>query len=260
MSTDEKVAVDLRHDGQVLHLTLNAPKGNILDGQMMGGITAALEQHGEAPGLKAIVFEGAGKHFCFGASVEEHTQERAPEMLRQFHGLFRLLGRLGVPTCAVVRGQCLGGGMELATYCTWVFASSEAKLGQPEIQLAVLPPVASVLLPWRIGGSAAMDLCLRGHSISADEAHRLGLVHQIADDPAAACEAFIEKELLPKSGTSLRFAERAVRAELHQHLGPLLESVEKMYVDELMQSHDANEGIGAFLERRKPRFGAGKGK
>ncbi len=137
------VSSEVIKDGGVLHLTLDAPKANILDAAMLGGIVEALEANVDA-GTKLIVFEGAGRHFSFGASVEEHTAENARGMLEQFHGLFRRLAELAVPTVAVIRGQCLGGGLELASWCTWIVASPEAKLGQPEIKLAVFPPMASV--------------------------------------------------------------------------------------------------------------------
>lgn len=133
---------DKREGGAVLRIVLDAPKANILDSAMIRAIGGALEADVEA-GTKLIVFEGAGKHFCFGASVEEHRRDAAPAMLAAFHGLFRQLARLAVPTCAIVRGQCLGGGLELAAYCTFLVATPEARLGQPEIKLAVFPPMAS---------------------------------------------------------------------------------------------------------------------
>jgi cyclohexa-1,5-dienecarbonyl-CoA hydratase len=258
MESPVKTKTELRHDGSLLHITLDAPKANIVDSEMMGEITAAVEQHRHDPELRGIAFEGAGNHFSFGASVEEHTAERARGMLTQFHGLFRLLAEVGVPTFAIVRGQCLGGGMELASYCSWVFAAPEAKFAQPEIKLAVFAPMASVLLPWRLGGGAATDLCVSGRTINAKEAFDLGLVHEVIGDPAAACEAFFKEHLGSLSASSLRFAERAVRAQLIGLLGEHLRAIETMYVDELMATHDANEGINSFLEKRRPVFNGGK--
>ena len=252
--TEPKIESELRRDRQVLHLLLDAPKANVLDAEMMAQIGAALDEHERNPRLKAIIFEGAGKHFSFGASVAEHTKDRARQMLSSFHGLFRRLGELGVPTCSVVRGQCLGGGMELATYTSWIFASPTAAFGQPESNLAVFPPMASLLLPWRVGGGHALDLCVSGRSISADEAKAIGLVHSVNDDPAAACDAFIEKHLLPKSASSLWFVEKAARQSLSDLLERQLPLLESLYLDELMETHDANEGIASFIERRNPVF------
>ena len=242
---------DKREGGAVLRIVLDAPKANILDSAMIRAIGDALEADVEA-GTKLIVFEGAGKHFSFGASVEEHRRDAAPAMLEAFHGLFRQLARLGVPTCAIVRGQCLGGGLELAAYCTFLVATPEARLGQPEIKLAVFPPMASLLLPWRLGGGAALDLCVTGRSVDAAEAQRMGLVNAVTDDPEAWVSALFAESLRPTSASSLRFAERAARADLLRRFEQGLPALERLYLDGLMTTHDANEGIAAFRERRAP--------
>ncbi len=237
--------------GAVLHLTLDRPVANILDAEMIGGIRRALEQS-LRPETKLLVFEGAGEHFCFGASVDEHRAERAGEMLAAFHGMFRDLARAAVPTCAVLRGQCLGGGLELASWCTWIVASPGARLGQPEIRLAVFPPMASLLLPWRVGGGAALDLCISGRSLTADEALSAGLISAVSEDPTAWWRALYAERLAPLSASSLRFAERAARRSLLRGLEEELPELERLYLEELMATRDANEGIEAFLERRRP--------
>lgn len=251
MATDDKVREALLEEGQVLRLTLDAPKANILDARMIAALSASLERH-DGPRLKAIVFEGAGAHFSFGASVPEHTKEQAGAMLASFHGLFRRLLRMGVPTLAAVRGHCKGGGLELASYCTWLFASPDAALGQPEIKLAVFPPMASLLLPWRLGGGRGLDLCVSGRSIDAPEALKMGLIQSIAEDPAEAAIAFAREHLLGSSASSLRFAERAARLSLARLFDESLPALERLYLRELMETPDANEGIASFLERRKP--------
>jgi cyclohexa-1,5-dienecarbonyl-CoA hydratase len=246
------VLVERREHGAILHLTLDAPKGNVLDAAMLGAIADALGEHGHAPSLRAIAFEGAGKHFSFGASIPEHLAESAPAMLEAFHGVFRRLLELAVPTAAIVRGMCLGGGLELASFCSWIFASPDAKLGQPEIKLAVFPPMASLLLPWRLGGGPALDLCVSGRTIGANEARRIGLVHSVSDDPAATWLGLFHAELAPLSASSLRFAERAARLDLAHRLERDLPALERLYLDELMASRDANEGLAAYLDKRKP--------
>jgi cyclohexa-1,5-dienecarbonyl-CoA hydratase len=238
-----------------LHLTLNAPKANILDSNMLAGFRQALDSFADSPHLKAIVFEGEGNHFCFGASVQEHQADQAAAMLQGFHGFFRRLAHLNIPTVAIVRGQCLGGGLELASYCSWIFASPNARFGQPEIKLAVFPPMASILLPWRVGAGHAMDLCVSGRSISADDAKRIGLVHTVADDPGAAFAEFFAEHLQPLIASSLRIAEEAVRRPLTAQLQNELPAIEELYLERLMQTHDANEGIAAFLEKRTPVYG-----
>ena len=252
MSSYKKIQAGFGHNGQVLYLTLNAPKGNVLDGEMMRELTRAVKEHGSAPALKALVLQGAGEHFSFGASVPEHQKELVSEMLTTFHDLFRALLAANKPCFALVRGQCLGGGFELAMFCHAIFAAENAKFGQPEINLAVFPPVASLLLPHLVGQAAADDLVLSGRSITAPEAKQMGAVHTVSADPQSALEDYLVQHILPKSAIALQFAARASRYEMHQAFLKNIDALEKIYVQELMETSDANEGIAAFLEKRKP--------
>jgi cyclohexa-1,5-dienecarbonyl-CoA hydratase len=252
MSEFKKIKLELVHNSQVLTLTLNSIKGNVLDREMMLELIQALAEQGRASSIKTLVFQGAGDHFSFGASVPEHQKEFAPQMLATFHDLFRTLIAVNRPCLALVRGQCLGGGFELAMFCHWIFASDEAKFGQPEINLAVFPPVASLILPHLIGQSAADDLVLSGRLITALEAKSLGLIYSVSADPQAALDEFLAKYILPKSAMALQFAAKASRYEMHQVFLKNIEALEKMYVQKLMETEDANEGIKAFMEKRKP--------
>ena len=238
-------------DGHVLRLTLNAPKANVIDRAMVASLSAALREDVSAS-TRLIVFEGAGDHFSFGASVPEHQADTVATLLEEFHGLFRQLAEVSVPTCAVIRGQCLGGGLELASWCTWMVATPDARLGQPEIQLAVFPPMASLLLPWRAGGRAALDLCVSGRSVTADEALALGVINVVTDEPDAWWQKLVERRLSPMSAAALRHAERAARRDIVGKLRDELPALETQFIDELMKTHDANEGITAFMERRRP--------
>ncbi|RME25254.1 MAG: cyclohexa-1,5-dienecarbonyl-CoA hydratase [Candidatus Zixiibacteriota bacterium] len=202
-------------------------------------------------------FTGSGKHFSFGASVAEHVREQAPRMLEQFHGLFYRLIDLAIPTMALVSGQCLGGGMELALMCNLLFADKTAKLGQPEIMLGVFAPPASVMLPLKIGQARADDLLLTGRSITAEEAFAMGLATAVFDTPEAmhqGADQWFEHHLMPKSASSLRFAVRAARGNFNLILRDRLKELERLYVDELMATDDANEGIASFLESRQPEW------
>ncbi len=250
-----KVITDWRHHGQVLHLRLSDPPGNVLGSEMMGALQAALDEAAGRPGLKLIQFQGAGDHFCFGASVPEHTREKAPAMLAQFHQVFYTLADLAVPTAALVSGQCLGGGLELALMANFIFADRTARLGQPEINLAVFAPVASLLLPLKIGQARADDLLLTGAALTAEDGERWGLVNALYRDRAAleeGVEAWVQKSILPKSATALRHAVKAARWTFNQQLKSELPKIERQYLDELMATADANEGIAAFMEKRKP--------
>jgi cyclohexa-1,5-dienecarbonyl-CoA hydratase len=244
-------------DGTVVKIVLNSPKANILEAAMLGETNAALNALAGQKNLRLIVFEGAGKHFSFGASVQEHTKENAAMMLKAFHAVFYRLAAMATPTMAVVRGQCLGGGMELALFCNCIVADKTAVFGQPEIVLGVLPPPASVMLPRKVGQSHADDLVLTGRSIDAVEAYRIGLVNVLAADGQDAWDAataWIQAHLLLKSASSLRIANRAVRMDFFRRVLDDLPRMEALYLKDLMESHDANEGINAFLEKRKPQW------
>ncbi len=246
------VRVTTLEDGAIWHVVLDTPKANILDMQKTGLLADMFDRAREAPGLKAIVIEGAGSHFSYGASVQEHLPGAFREMIRAFHDLFLRMLEASVVTLAAVRGQCLGGALELVSACHRVFASPDARLGQPEIVLGVLPPVASVILVERVGRGAAEDLCLSGRSITAEEAHRAGLVDVVADDPSAAALDYARTHLLPRSAASLRLAVRAVRRGFAERLRRDLPEVERLYVEDLMSTSDATEGLRAFVEKRPP--------
>lgn len=236
----------------VLNITLNRPPGNILDAVVCAAIRAALAEHGRDPNLRAIVLGASGKHFSFGASVKEHRPEEVSQMLPSLHGLFRELMDLPFPCVAAVQGQCLGGGFELMLCASFVFASPDAQFGLPEITLGVFAPFASAILPVKLGQAHAERLLLTGTKIDAERAQAIGLVDAIAADPKAATEHFVEAHLMPRSASSLGFALRAARLRLRTHLDESLLSLEHLYLDQLMATHDAKEGIQAFLEKRSP--------
>jgi cyclohexa-1,5-dienecarbonyl-CoA hydratase len=250
-----KIRVEPHHEGAVWRVLLDAPKGNVLDSVMMADLHAMLGAAAATPALRLIVYEGVGKHFCFGASVEEHVKERAAAMLESFHGLFLRMTDLALPTAALVRGQCLGGGMELAAFCHFLFAESTAMFGQPEIKLGVLPPPASVILPLRVGQALAEMFNLTGTSMPAGRAYALGLVSELVpenEEGWAFVNQWAAEHIVPLSAASLRHASRAGRAHFNEVLRAKLPEVERVYLEELMGTEDANEGIASFLEKRKP--------
>ncbi|MBI4944884.1 MAG: enoyl-CoA hydratase/isomerase family protein [Bacteroidetes bacterium] len=251
----QKVKTTYTHDNSVARIVLDDGKGNVLDHVMMEELQELFNSFSKNNNLKLLVFEGAGKHFSFGASVEEHKKDSATAMLRGFHQLFYSLRDLSIPTVAKISGQCLGGGLELALMCNVLYADKTAKLGQPEIVLGVFPPPASILLPEKIGFARAEELLITGRTISADEAKALGLVNELFADKEtmeAEIAKWIELNIVPKSASSLRFAVKASRAKLNHVISNFLPQLEALYVKHLMETHDANEGINAFLEKRKP--------
>ena len=242
--------VELERDGALLRLRLSRPKANIVDAAMIGALRAALGEHLTDARLRAVLLEAEGPHFSFGASVEEHLPGSAAAMLRELHALILQIVGSPVPVLVAVRGQCLGGGLELAAAGHLIFAAPGAMFGQPEIRLAVFAPAASCLLPEKIGPSRAEDLLFSGRSIGAEEAHRIGLVNAVADDPSQAALAYFEEHLAPRSASSLRLAVRAARYDLVYRIRRKLAEVERLYLEELMATRDAVEGLTAFIGKR----------
>ncbi len=250
--SDAPLKVELEKDGALLRLRLSRPKANIVDAAMIAALRAALREHLPGARLRAVLLEAEGPHFSFGASVEEHLPESCAAMLRELHALILTLVASTAPVLVAVRGQCLGGGLELAAAGHLIFAAPGATLGQPEIKLAVFAPAASCLLPERIGPSRAADLLFSGRSIGAEEAHRIGLVDALADDPSHAALAYFEEHLAPRSPSSLRIAVHAARFDFVARVRRKLAKVERLYLKELMATHDALEGLSAFVEKRPP--------
>lgn len=251
------VRAEAIEDGAIWRVRLCTPKANLIDMEKIGILTRLFEAARSDPGLKAILIQGEGPHFSFGASVEEHLPGRFETMIPAFSALFRRILECEVVTLAAVRGQCLGGAMELAAFCHRVFASHEAKLGQPEIVLGVFPPIACVTLPGRVGRSRAEDLCLSGRILPAIEAHRIGLVDVVCGEPVEEALAYAREWMLPRSAASLRLTVRALRRGFADRFAEELAEAERSYMTELMRTRDATEGLTAFLEKRPPRWSNG---
>ncbi len=253
----KKVRVNYLFEGAVAQIILDDGKGNVLDHIMMEDLMGLFEEFKSRNDLKLITFEGAGKHFSFGASVEEHQKDMAGNMIHSFHAMFLAIRDLAIPTLAKITGQCLGGGMELAIMCNFLYADKTAKMGQPEIILGVFPPPASVILPEKIGLAKAEEIIITGRTLLADECKTIGLLNELYNDKTeleAGVNQFIEQHILPKSAVSLRYAVKSVRVKFNHILGNFLPILEQMYVNELMNTKDANEGINSFLEKRKPNW------
>ncbi len=234
-------------------ITLNRPPVNILNIAMMEEINGVLSSWQGEKDLKAVLFDAKGKCFSAGVDVGEHMGDMAPKMIGAFHRMFRLMETLGIPTMASVYGSCLGGGCELAIFCDLVISSEDAKYGQPEVQVGVFPPIAAQIMPRIIGRKAAMDLILSGRIISAEEAMGMGLINKVVtkDDLGSATRDFL-KPYLRLSAEVLRKTKKAITAGLMDDFEPSLKVIEDIYLNELMPTADAQEGLNAFLEKRKP--------
>jgi len=244
----------LDRNGVLLRLRLDRPKANIVDAGMIAALDAALAAGQGNAGLAAVLIDASGPHFSFGASVEEHLPESCAEMLGALHALVRRMVEYPVPILVAIRGQCLGGGLEVAAAGHRLFAAPDASLGQPEMQLGVFAPAASCLLPERIGQSRAEDLLYSGRSVSGEEGFAIGLVDAVADDPQAAALEYFDQHLAGKSASSLRLAVRAARIGFTGRVIAKLDEVERLYLEKLMSTRDAVEGLEAFLAKRPAKW------
>lgn len=248
------VSVAALEQAAIWVVRLSAGKANVFDAALTRALREVFLAAKTQASLKAIVLSSAGPNFSFGASIAEHQQDQVAAMLATFHSLFAAMADCAVPMLAAVHGHCLGGGLEVASFCHRVFAANNAKLAQPEIVLGVFAPVASLWLPQRVGQSAAEDLCLTGRTIQSEQALQIGLVDGLAEDPEAFAIDYAKSCLLQHSASSLRHATRALRRATYQRFFTELAHLEASYLSELMATHDGGEGIAAFLDKRKPQW------
>lgn len=244
----------IEHDGALLRLRLARPKANIVDAEMIAALHGALRAYSTQTTLRGVLLDAEGPHFSFGASVEEHLPASCAQMLASLHALIVAMVDFPVPILVAVRGQCLGGGLEVALAGGPIFAAPDAQFGQPEMKLGVFAPAASVLLPYRIHQPAAEDLLFSGRSIGAAEAKAIGLVQTVFDDPEVAALAYFTEHLAGKSAAALACAVAAARGAMRRDVRQRLAEVEQLYLTRLMATRDANEGLVAFLAKRKPEW------
>lgn len=234
-------------------LTLNRPPLNILNIEMMEEIDFYLEGLKKEKTLKILLIQALGKAFSAGVDVGEHLGDSVNKMIEVFHRIFRLMDSLKVPSISAVNGSALGGGCELALYCDMVIASERARFGQPEIQVGVIPPIACLTFPRMIGRKKAMELILSGDTITAQEALSLGLINKVVPEASFQEEVkgFVER-FKKLSGVILRIAKEATLSGLNDDMQRGLKAIERIYLEDMMKTHDATEGLKAFLEKRKP--------
>ncbi len=243
--------------GGVVRLTLNQPKANILSMAMMADLSEALDLHRDDKELRLVIIRGAGRAFSFGASVAEHRRDQAATMLASFHAFSRKVAAYPVPVMAAVDGPCLGGAFELALLCHVVIATERAVFACPEVKLGVFPPVLAAIGHLRLGGATSERLLLTGANMSAAEAYRIGWLAGLIDSETSlddAAQSWYREHVAGLSAYALRQTVKVSRRSsgMLDALGPVLDQAERQYVEEVVTSHDGNEGIESFLERRKP--------
>ena len=249
---------DLKHlkfdkaDG-VARITLNRPKFNMMNIDMMGELNDLLAGFVSDQDLKCVVIDAEGKHFCTGVEVADHKPDQVDDMIATFNRIFELLEQIDVPVIAVVQGFCLGGGMELAIACDVIVADKGASFGQPEIKVGFFPPYAAIRLPQLVGPAKAIEICTTGKFYKAQEAQRLGMVAHVAEDGQLAETAEnIVKEIQTNSPLIIRLNKRAVRQHLGMDFKQALEGVSDLFLNTLMKTEDTLEGIASYEEKRKP--------
>ena len=248
MSTPLKVWLEA--EGKLLRLRLNRPKANLIDAEMIAALDRSLAEHLANGSTSAVLLDAEGPHFSYGASGEEHRPDQCAAMLKGIHGLVLRMLESQTPILVSVHGQCLGGGLEVALAGHLLFVAPDANLGQPEMKLGVFAPAASCLLPELIGPQRSFDLLVSGRSISGSRAAEIGLAFESTTDPTRVALAYFEEHIKAKSISSLRHAVRAARFDYSTRLRNKIATVERLYVDELMNTHDAVEGIESFIAKR----------
>ena len=249
--------IELSVGDRVATITLNRPPLNILNLEMINELSEALAELSGRKELGVLVIKSGIKQvFSAGADVKEHLPEMADELINRFDELIKALTFFPRPTISVVEGTCLGGGMELAVSCDFVVAAEKATFGQPEIRVGVYPPAAAALLPRIAGLKNAYRVILTGRRFTAREAAEMGLVTHLVED-GGSVEARLSElvaELLESSGAVLGVAKRAVYGGLAMSLEDALSYSSRLYLQELMETSDAVEGLRAFLEKRRPEW------
>jgi cyclohexa-1,5-dienecarbonyl-CoA hydratase len=247
--------IQISADPPVAQITLNNPPQNVIDVSMMEELAAAQRELEAQPQISTVVLAGNAKAFSAGVDVAAHQPDTVREMLTKFHTVIRALVGSKKVTIAVVRGNCLGGGAELAMVCDIVLTARDAKWGFPEIKLACFPPVAVTGLAALVGQKRAAELVLTGRQISGAEAAAIGLANfAVNDDELPPVLQETLERLSRLSPAALAITKKAAYAWDAMHFDKGLARAEQVYLDELMKTEDAQEGIRAWLEKREPKW------
>ncbi|WP_100401022.1 enoyl-CoA hydratase/isomerase family protein [Bacillus sp. FJAT-44742] len=240
-------------EDHIASITLAREPVNILNIQMMKEISEALEIVISRNDLNALVIRAEGKAFSAGVAIEDHVGELAEPMIHAFHKLFHQLSKVPIPTIGVVEGAAIGGGCEVASFCDITVASRSSKFGQPEINLGLFPPVSAAYFPWLMGYNLTMELLLTGRTLKAEEAKEYGLINTVVSEEEV--ESYVHElleSMKAKSREALKLTKKAVRTSMAVSITGAISEVEQIYLQELMKTNDAKEGLSSFMEKREP--------
>jgi cyclohexa-1,5-dienecarbonyl-CoA hydratase len=243
----------LKLEPTVARVTLDNPPLNVIDITMMeelASVLADVERHSE---ISTLILDANGKAFSAGVDVAAHTPEKVSGMLEKFNAVIRSLIATKKVTIAAVHGTCLGGGAELALVCDMVFTARDATWGFPEIKLGCYPPVACTALASLVGQKRASELILTGRTISGDEAVAIGLANKsVVAEKVSLLVNEVSDHLRCLSPAALAITKKAIYAWDSMHFDKGLARAERVYLEELIKTDDAREGVQAFLEKREP--------
>ena len=252
---DEFQFVKVKIDGEVATLTLDRPEHNLLNERMLSEIGAGINTLGERNTIKLIVLDSAAKAFCGGIELGEYTQRRVFQLLDAFHGAFSAMLDTSKPVLVVVNGPAFGGGAELAALGDLAIATPKARFAQPEIRLGVFPPLAAVVLPYILGPKQALELVLTGEAISAERARELGLVNWLVSEEELPQKiAEVTARVTAQSGAVLTMAKKAILGSLGLPLRDGVRNSMKVFLNELADLEDSQEGLRALVEKRPPKW------
>jgi cyclohexa-1,5-dienecarbonyl-CoA hydratase len=247
--------IKVRVEGAVARLALDRPDHNLLNEQMLSELAAGINLLGDRNEIKLIVLESAGKAFCGGIELGEYSQRRVFQLLDAFHGAFSAMLDTSKPLLVVVNGPAFGGGAELAALGDLVIATPKARFAQPEIKLGVFPPLAAAILPYILGPKQALELVLTGETFSAERARELGLVNWLV--PETELQKKVEEaitKVTAQSGPVLTMAKKAILGSLGMPLRDGVRNSMKVFLNELADLEDSQEGVRALVEKRAPKW------
>ena len=250
----DPISVERGMDGAFWHVTLKGRRGNLVDLELLRSLERLFDVAAEDERLCSVLLTSAGEDFLLGADPAELAPGRVETFIPVFFDVVEKMLASSLFLIAAIRGKCLGAGLELISVFGRIYASPDARVGLPQLEKGLIAPVASVTLPERIGRPASLELCASGHIKRADEASWIGLVDHVVENPEQVARGEIEEYLVPLSASSVRLSIRAL------NLGPLerfrsqADGVQRLYLEELMKTADAVEGLRAGAEGRAPEW------
>ncbi len=251
--------VHVERQGRVARVVIHRPPLNVLDTETIRELRSRFEEAASDQAVEFVeIASGVPAAFSSGTDIREHFSATARKLLSEFHALIRTVLYSPRPTVALVEGSCLGGGMELAMACDFIIAARAAQFGQPEVRVGAFPPVAAALLPKLFPEKKALEMILTGKTVTGEEAHRLGLVTRLSGGPEDGTleeeAAKLRKEILEQSPAIVSLARRAARLGARESFEAALREAERIYLEELLATEDAEEGLRAFLAKRPPKW------